>query len=277
MDISYLGNEQITDDDLNLVHSRVFSDATKDAEQRDKDHPDDLNKRFNTVTNPEFLKCLQKGFSLFQKHISDGNFNMEIYLNDLDQQIKGYKETFRGIGNALKIQNLDIPSSAIVINGGPVGEMQQRVKDSVAFISEYNPDIIITSGGDTQISKDIGFSSEAQYIKSQLENNKIGGNILTEDNAQHTGENAQFVSNLLGNVDSMTTFTTDYGSLRVALTNQCQMPFAGKKRTHGSEFRYNDNILWSPNEWWMTESGWRATMYSLSRLIRYRARTDPFI
>jgi len=277
MNLTYLWNETITDSDLDLVELDIFSHATKEAEQRDKEHPDNLNDRFNIVTHPDTLKVLQKWFSIFQKHHEEGHFNMENYLCDLDQQVHWCRDIFRSVGAALKIQNLDSPSSAIIINGGPVEEMQQRIKDSVAFIVDHQPGIIIASWWDTQISRDLWYSSEADYINSQLINKSITQNISLETKAQNTWDNAQFVSDLLWDSDSSTTVTTDYWSLRVALTNQCQMPFKWIKRTHGSDFRYNENILWSPNEWWMSESWWKATMYSLSRLIRYRARTDPFI
>gem|GEM_PF-5138184 len=75
----------------------------------------------------------------------------------------------------------------------------------------------------------------------------------------------------------MNVVTTDYDSLRVALTNQCQLPFEGTKRTHGAPFTYNSMNLWDKNNWWLTENGWRATMYAVSRLVNYRARTDPFL
>lgn len=276
MALDYLSDSELTDEVLNNRESQEFVYATNEAQKRDKNHPDNLVSRFEFLTNQSILEYVMVGWDIFKKH-NNWEINKESYLRDLSLYIPQYKQIFSEIGDNLHIENKDTPTEWLVINGWPVEEMTHRIQDSVNIITKTNPKTIITTGGNTQTAQKLWINSEAEYLSNEIKKHWISNNIILEDKANNTGDNAQLVGELLWKSKRAKVVTTDYDSLRVALTNQAQMPFSGIKRTHGASFKAKDKIYWSKENWWESEDGWRATMYALSRLVNYRARTNPFL
>lgn len=213
MILEYLEDEFIGSDVLDLRESDDFNKATIEANKRDVGHPDELNWRFDIVSDPQILWNLTTGFSIFQEHQVDW-FNLERYLQDLQSQVPEYQEIFLKIWRALHISNESTISSALVVNGWPVEELQQRTRDSVCFIREQTPDIIIASWGKTDISRKLWVDSEAEYLMLEMQKQWIERDFTLENRAQNTGENAKLVSKLLWNTHFTTIVTTDYDSLR---------------------------------------------------------------
>ena len=278
MVLDYLQWEELTDDVLDLRETENFSYSTKESKKRDKNHPDNLNSRFNTATNEKLLINLQKGFEVFKKYWENWIFkdwNLDKYLNDLKYIDWNILNKFRKLWDSLKIDNIWIKTDSLILNWWPIQEIEQRVKDSVKIIWTNNFKKIITTWW---ITWNTGDKTEALYLKEELGKEWINWeNILLEDKATNTWENAKFISDMLEWSSNTTIITTDYDSLRVALTAQAQMPFNWLKYTHGAQFNFNWEDIWDVNNWWLTENWWKATIYAISRLVKYRARQNPFL
>lgn len=325
MTLAYLEGNIIDQTVLDAREGGDFSVATSDARQRDRDHPDEINARYDIVSDPEMLQGVMKGYRLFQE-LWTWPFNLKnfgLFLDalsqsfpknshfltineteksvlkerirstlwnqvdelDLDQIIAKWA-TLIQLWRALSIDNKNTQSSSLVINGGPVVEMEQRVQDSIEMILSSKPNIIILSWWSTDNVVGTGTLTEAEYLEREIwswfHGTSERPNFTLENIARNTGENMTRVGEMLRNSHDTTIVTTDYDSLRVLLTAQKQMPYSWWKRVHGSKFEYTEKdssktIVWSPYTWWLTENGWLATMYAMSRLVKYRARTNPFL
>lgn len=273
MNLAYLEHEDISEEILNLRETKTFVDATKEAYKRDRDHPDFLNERFEYVTSPKNLQMIIKGWKIFQKH-KDERAN---FLKEMEQTIPIHKEVFRKIGCCLTMMNNHTPTEALVLYGWPVIEMKHRIADTLWMNLRLAPKKIIISWGVTSMSQEVGFPNEAEYIEHELRRQWVERKILLEKEAKNTWDNAFLISPLLWEIKKITVITTSYDALRVALTNQAQTNFEGTKRVHGSSFVEDYKLLWSPNNWWETEIWWKATLYTITRLVKYRAKENPFL
>ena len=167
---------------------------------------------------------------------------------------------------------------AIVINWWPKEELQWRIKESSNFINNmsYDPKIIVT-WWETPLVEWTKYNTEADMIEDLLKKAWVKKNIAKENEAKNTWENAKLVSGMIEWKDWVNIFTTGYWAVRVALTAQKQMPFTWDKKVHWTDFSYRWVDYWSDYWWFFQESWWKALAYSLNRLIKYRARTDPFL
>jgi hypothetical protein len=71
----------------------------------------------------------------------------------------------------------------------------------------------------------------------------------------------------------VTLVTTDYDTLRIGLTAQHQLnariarDVIGAPSIYFNEDSQSMERIWSPDSWWLTEEGWKATIYTVKRLI----------
>lgn len=278
MKLSYLANESISEEVLHTRETDLFEYATKNAEQRDKDHPDFLNERFRYVTSPETLQKLLSWWNIYQKHLNSGwGIDIQTYLKDLQKLVPDFEQIFSTIGWNLVIDNKNIPADALVVYWWPLVEIEQRIADALWMNLRYAPQKIIISWWTTEVAREVGFPTEADYIVDKLQKSGIKRNIFLEKEAKNTWDNARFIESFLWGVKDFKAITTSYDALRVALTNQAQNQFSWIKRVHGSPFIANQQVLRSPNQWWYTEEWWRATLYTVTRLVNYRAKDNPFV
>ena len=278
MKLPYLANAAISEDILHTRESDLFNYATKNAEQRDKDYPDRLNERFKYITSPKVLQKLLAGWNIYEKHLnSESGINIQSYLKDLQKLVPDFEQVFSNIGRNLVIDNKNIPADALVVYWWPLVEVEQRIADTLRMNLMYAPQKIILSWWTTEMAREVGFPTEADYIADQLQKWGMKRDILLEKEAKNTWDNARFIEPFLWGVEDFKVITTDYDALRVALTNQAQTPFSWLKRVHGSPFVTDQQVLRSPDQWWYTEEWWRATLYTITRLVNYRAKDNPFI
>mgnify|MGYP003597028301 CR=1 FL=1 len=173
MSLSYLKGNIIDQAVLDAREGWNFSVATSDAHQRDRNHPDEINMRYDLISDPKMLQGIMNGYRIFQES-GTWSFNLKKlrrFINALSQtfpknfeflkineseklilkerirsaigdqveeldmdQIIGQIAPLIQLWRALSINNKSTQSSSLVINGGPIVEMEQRVKDATEMI-----------------------------------------------------------------------------------------------------------------------------------------------
>lgn len=173
------------------------------------------------------------------------------------------------IGHLLNKQNLPTiqADTALVFGTGLGWKAESRWRHAAQLYHKGVVRCVIVSGG---VNVPGLQQTEAEWFRNNLMGLGVPSeHILLENQATNAAENASFALPIIRKHGFKTVILvmSDFTGLRAHLTAKRTWMGTGVKifNSHASSGSH-----WNPWTWWLSQEGWRLTLYVVKRLFRYR-------